>query len=33
MGVAPMLWLNLIDPAVHNALVPIAQLAAKVVGQ
>jgi NADH-quinone oxidoreductase subunit M len=33
MGVAPMLWLNLIDPAVHNALLPFAQLAAKVVGQ
>jgi NADH-quinone oxidoreductase subunit M len=33
MGVAPMLWLNSIDPAVHNALVPFAQFAAKVVGQ
>ena len=33
MGVAPMLWLNLIDPAVHNALLPFAQFAAKVVAQ
>jgi len=33
MGVAPMMWLNTIDPAVHNALLPFAQLAAKVVGQ
>ena len=33
MGVAPMLWLSLIDPAVHNVLLPFAQLAAKVVGQ
>jgi NADH-quinone oxidoreductase subunit M len=24
MGVAPMLWLNAIDSAVHNVLVPIA---------
>ena len=33
MGVAPMLWLSPIDPAVHNVLLPFAQLAAKVVGQ
>jgi NADH-quinone oxidoreductase subunit M len=33
MGVAPLLWLNVIDPAVQNALVPFGQLAAKVVGQ
>jgi NADH-quinone oxidoreductase subunit M len=33
MGVAPLLWLNAIDPAVQNALVPFAQVASKVVGQ
>jgi NADH-quinone oxidoreductase subunit M len=33
MGVAPLLWLNAIDPAVQATLAPIAQLAAKVVGQ
>jgi NADH-quinone oxidoreductase subunit M len=33
MGVAPLLWLNAIDPAVRAALVPIEQLASKVVGQ
>ena len=33
MGVAPMLWLNAIDPAVQTALAPFAQLASKVVGQ
>ncbi len=33
MGVAPLLWLNTIDPAVHNVLVPFTQFAAKVVGQ
>ncbi|HVO62925.1 MAG TPA: NADH-quinone oxidoreductase subunit M [Terriglobales bacterium] len=33
MGVAPLIWLNAIDPAVQNALVPFGQLAAKVVGQ
>ncbi|MBZ5600021.1 MAG: NADH-quinone oxidoreductase subunit M [Acidobacteriia bacterium] len=33
MGVAPLLWLNAIDPAVQNALAPFAQLASKVVGQ
>jgi NADH-quinone oxidoreductase subunit M len=33
MGVAPLLWLNAIDPAVHSVLVPFTQFAAKVVGQ
>jgi NADH-quinone oxidoreductase subunit M len=33
MGVAPILWLSSIDPAVHAALAPFAQLAAKLVGQ
>jgi NADH-quinone oxidoreductase subunit M len=33
MGVAPMLWLNLIDPAVHNVLSSLPQFAAKVVGR
>lgn len=33
MGVAPILWLSSIDPAVQSALAPFAQLAAKVVGQ
>src|SRR5450631_2243192 len=33
MGVAPLLWLNAIDPAVQTALVPFAQLASRVVGQ
>jgi len=33
MGVAPLLWLNAIDPAVHAALAPYAQLAARMVGQ
>jgi len=33
MGVAPLLWLNAIDPAVHAVLVPVGQLAARVVGQ
>ena len=33
MGVAPLLWLNAIDPAVQSALAPYSQLAAKVVGQ
>jgi NADH-quinone oxidoreductase subunit M len=33
MGVAPLLWLNAIDPAVHNVLVPFTQFAAKAVGQ
>ncbi len=33
MGVAPMLWLNAIDPAVHAALTPFVQFASKAVGQ
>jgi NADH-quinone oxidoreductase subunit M len=33
MGVAPILWLGAIDPAVQAALTPIAQFASKVVGQ
>jgi NADH-quinone oxidoreductase subunit M len=33
MGVAPLWWLNAIDPAVRNVLVTFPQLAAKVVGQ
>jgi len=33
MGVAPLLWLNAIDPAVQTALAPYAQSMAKVVGQ
>jgi NADH-quinone oxidoreductase subunit M len=33
MGVAPLLWLNTIDPAVHNVLAPFTQFASKVVGQ
>src|SRR6202171_5638904 len=33
MGVAPLLWLNAIDPAVQTALAPFAQWASKVVGQ
>ena len=33
MGVAPLLWLNSIDPAVHNALAPFTQMASKVIGQ
>jgi len=33
MGVAPILWLSSIDPAVQSALKPFADLAAKVVGQ
>jgi len=28
-----MLWLNAIDPAVHNALVPFTQFAARLVAQ
>jgi NADH-quinone oxidoreductase subunit M len=32
MGVAPLLWLNAVDPAVHNVLVPFTQFASKVVG-
>jgi NADH-quinone oxidoreductase subunit M len=33
MGIAPLIWLNAIEPAVQNTLVPFGQLAAKVVGQ
>jgi NADH-quinone oxidoreductase subunit M len=33
MGVAPILWLGAIDPAVQAALTPFAQLTSKVVGQ
>jgi hypothetical protein len=33
MGVAPLLWLNAIDPAVQTVLAPFAQLASKVAGR
>jgi len=33
MGVAPLLWLGVIDPAVRNALEPLARVASKMVGQ
>ena len=33
MGVAPILWLGAIDPAVQAALTPFAQMASRVVGQ
>jgi len=33
MGVAPLLWLNAIDPAVQAVLAPFTQMAGKVVGQ
>jgi NADH-quinone oxidoreductase subunit M len=33
MGVAPILWLNAIDPAVQAALAPFTQMASKVFGQ
>src|SRR6202451_3319531 len=33
MGVAPLLWLNAIDAAVHTALASFAQLASKMVGR
>ena len=33
MGVAPILWLGAIDPAVQAALMPFAQVVSKVVGQ
>ncbi|MFZ0734918.1 MAG: NADH-quinone oxidoreductase subunit M [Candidatus Sulfotelmatobacter sp.] len=33
MGVAPILWLAAIDPAVHSMLTPAAQVLSKVVGQ
>jgi NADH-quinone oxidoreductase subunit M len=33
MGVAPLLWINEIDPAVHNVLVSFPHFAARVIGQ
>jgi NADH-quinone oxidoreductase subunit M len=33
MGVAPMVWLSAIDPAVQSALAPFTVLASKLVGQ
>src|SRR5215467_1336825 len=33
MGVAPILWLGAIDPAVQSALSPVTQVVSKVVGQ
>jgi hypothetical protein len=33
MGVAPILWLGAIDPAVQAALAPFSQVVGKVVGQ
>jgi hypothetical protein len=33
MGVAPLLWLNAIEPSVQNVLAPFSQLASKVVGR
>jgi len=33
MGVAPILWLAAIDPAVHDVLAPLAQNISKVVMQ
>jgi len=33
MGVAPLVWLNAIDPAVQSVLMPFTQLASKVVGR
>jgi NADH-quinone oxidoreductase subunit M len=33
MGVAPLLWLNAIDPSVQSVLAPFSQLASKVVGR
>ncbi len=33
MGVAPLMWLSAIDPAVQMALAPITEIATKVVGQ
>jgi NADH-quinone oxidoreductase subunit M len=33
MGVAPLIWLRAIDPAVQNALAPFAQMASKAVGR
>jgi len=33
MGVAPLVWLSAIDPAVQAALAPLTQLASRMVGQ
>jgi NADH-quinone oxidoreductase subunit M len=33
MGIAPLLWLNAIDPAVHKVLVPFTQFASRLVRQ
>lgn len=33
MGIAPIMWLSAIDPAVQGALVPFAQVASRVVGK
>jgi NADH-quinone oxidoreductase subunit M len=33
MGVAPLIWLSAVNPAVQNALLPFTQIASKVVGQ
>jgi hypothetical protein len=33
MGVAPIMWLSAIDPAVQAALRPFVQVASRVVGQ
>src|SRR2546429_7358798 len=33
MGVAPLVWLSAIDPAVQAALAPFTQLASKVIGR
>jgi NADH-quinone oxidoreductase subunit M len=33
MGVAPILWLGAIDPAVQAALTPLARVASRMVGQ
>jgi hypothetical protein len=33
MGIAPILWLGAIDPAVQAALSPMAQMVSKMVGQ
>jgi hypothetical protein len=33
MGVAPILWLGAIDPAVQAALAPLTQVASRMVGQ
>jgi hypothetical protein len=33
MGIAPILWLGAIDPAVQAALTPFTQIVSKAVGQ